>query len=142
LMTWFPSKRSVAIWGGPKFRYPFTLETFREDMHWQQIGSYCLVDAGTDILAFGQIYERHRRINLARLVVSPDRRREGLGRRLVMLLMEKGRETFSLKEFSLYVYRDNRAAKTCYLQMGFEQRHPPAGDDIPDDCIYMTRAIQ
>ncbi|MFQ5546762.1 MAG: GNAT family N-acetyltransferase [Woeseia sp.] len=141
LMTWFPSKRSVAIWGGPKFRYPFTPETFREDMHWRQIASYCLADAGTEVLAFGQIYERHGRINLARLVVSPDRRGEGLGKRLIMLLMEKGREIFSLGEFSLYVYADNRAAKACYLAMGFEERQYPDGDDIPANCIYMTRAI-
>ncbi|TDJ14337.1 MAG: GNAT family N-acetyltransferase, partial [Gammaproteobacteria bacterium] len=58
LISWFPTARSVRVWGGPKFRYPFTAETFFEDVHWQQIDSYRLVDPAGDMLAFGQIYER------------------------------------------------------------------------------------
>ena len=103
LMSWFPTSRSVAIWGGPNFRYPFTAETFFEDVCWQQIDSYRLVDPAGDILAFGQIYERHGHVNLARLVVSPKRRRQGIGKQLVALLMEKGRESLPLQEYSLYV---------------------------------------
>jgi len=54
LMSWFPTARSVCIWGDPKFRYPFTAETFFEDVRWQQIDSYQLVDLTGDMLALGR----------------------------------------------------------------------------------------
>ena len=28
LMTWFPDAAAVDIWGGPKFRFPFTRDSF------------------------------------------------------------------------------------------------------------------
>ena len=100
--------------------------------------SYILVGPQGGMRAFGQMYERHGRINLARLVVAPDQRRQGLGTRLVTLLMDRGRETFPLEEFSLYVYDDNHAAMACYSGAGFEEHASPVGDDVPDNCIYMT----
>ena len=141
LISWFPTARSVRLWGGPKFRYPFTAETFFEDVHWQQIDSYRLVDPAGDMLAFGQIYERLGRVNLARLVVSPNRRRQGIGKQLVALLMRIGRESFPLQEYSLYVCKDNYPAQACYAGMGFEERQMPVGDEMADTCIYMTRPV-
>lgn len=142
LMTWFPTKRSVDIWGGPKFRYPFTPETFREDVHCRDMDTYCLVDFSGEMLAFGQFYERHERINLARLVVAPDRRGRGIGKQLVSLLMERGRKNMTLKEYSLYVYTDNHAAKACYAALGFEQSEYPENDEMAKTCIYMTCPVQ
>jgi ribosomal protein S18 acetylase RimI-like enzyme len=141
-MSWFPTEQSVNVWGGLMFRYPFTPETFYEDVYWQKMDTYCLVDAAGEMLAFGQIYERHGRINLARLVVSPQRRGQGIGRQLILLLMEKGQEDFPLTEFSLYVYKDNYAAKKCYAGVGFEQQEYPEEDEMADTCIYMTRPVQ
>ena len=50
LMSWFPTARSVDIWGGPMFRYPYTPETFHEDVRWRQIDTYCLFDPAQDVL--------------------------------------------------------------------------------------------
>ncbi len=83
LMSWFPNGRSIDLWGGPGFRYPFTSESFTQDVHWREMNTYCLSDGSGEMLAFGQVFERHGRINLARLVVSPDRRRQGIGKQLV-----------------------------------------------------------
>ncbi len=141
LMLWFPTGRSVDIWGGPRFRYPFTPETFQEDVRWRDMDTYCLVDSSLEMLAFGQFYERHERINLARLVVSPDRRGQGVGTTLVRLLMEQGRKSIPGREYSLYVYRDNHAAKACYVGLGFEEDEYPEDDELADTCIYMTRPI-
>jgi len=138
LMSWFPTQRSVNVWGGPRFRYPYTEETFREDVRWTEMATYCLVDSPGEMLAFGQIYERHGRVNLARLVVSPDRRRQGIGKRLVSLLMDEGRSIFTLPEFSLYVYKDNFPALACYEGIGFEEHEYPEDDEMAESCIYMT----
>lgn len=141
LMSWFPTGQSVDIWGGPKFRYPYTPQTFDEDVCWRQIDSYCLVDPADEMLAFGQIYERHERINLARLVVAPQQRGRGIGKQLIALLMEKGRARFPLRAYSLYVYKDNHPARACYVGMGFREHRFPVDDEMAGTCIYMTRPV-
>lgn len=142
LMSWFPTERSVDTWGGPKFRYPFTPESFQEDVCWRELDSYCVVDVSGEMLAFGQVYERHGRINLARLVVAPDRRRQGIGKQLVGLLMEQGRKDNPRQEYSLYVYRDNYPAKACYADLGFDETEYPQDDEMAETCIHMTRPVQ
>ena len=119
LIAWLPDKRSVNVWGGPKFRHPFTRESFLEDCHWGEMDSLALLDSSGCLAAFGQVYERHGRINLARLIAHPERRGQGIGKRLVELLMHHGAAQLPQNEFSLYVYRDNLPAYHCYRSLGF-----------------------
>jgi len=83
VMTWFPHAESVLIWGGPKFRFPFTAETFREDCRVDRMDSYCLRNPAGELAAFGQSYERDGRGHLARLVSNPERRGTGAGKQLI-----------------------------------------------------------
>ena len=64
VMTWFPDAESVDIWGGPRFRYPFTAETFREDCRVDLMVSYVLRTADGRLAAFGQSYVREGRGHL------------------------------------------------------------------------------
>lgn len=65
LMTWLADEPSVRIWGGPLFRFPFTEETFLEDVHWGKMATYALVDPEGVLIAFGQWYEKTGRVHLA-----------------------------------------------------------------------------
>ena len=65
LMNWFDGETSVRIWGGPKFRYPFDRESFIEDSYWGNMATFCLRSPANMFSAFGQLYERDRRINKA-----------------------------------------------------------------------------
>lgn len=141
LIEWLPDEHSVNTWGGPKFRYPFTRETFVEDCRWGEIASLALRDAEGHLAGFGQVYERHGRINLARLIAHPERRGQGIGKRLVDLLMRHGAALLPAAEFSLYVYRDNLPAYYCYKSLGFEIDTYPDGDPLADVCHYMTRPV-
>lgn len=140
LMSWFPTAEDVNVWGGPRFRFPFTPETFIEDCHWPAMLTFVLRDA-TEMLAFGQLYERHQRINLARLVVNPNRRGEGLGRRLVEALLDEGTQHFDCREYSLFVYRDNTTALRCYEGCGFRVTDYPKDAGMADICFYLTRPV-
>ena len=141
IMRWVPDKRSVKTWGGPEFRFPYTRQTFVEDCHWGEMASLALRDADGKLAAFGQVYERHGRINLARLIAHPERRGEGIGKRLVELLMWHGAALLPLDQFSLYVYRDNLPAYHCYKSLGFDIDDYPQQDPLADACYYMTRPV-
>ena len=139
LMSWFHSAGDVDRWGGPRFRYPFTVRTFRRDCHWGRMPGFRLNSPAGEFAAFGQMYERYGRINLARLVVHPEMRGTGVGKRLLASLMEIGPTLFTADEFSLFSYRDNAAAVACYRSMGFVIRDYPEGAPMADRCYYLTR---
>lgn len=141
LMSWFGSAAEVDRWGGPRFRYPFTAKTFRRDCHWGRMPSFRLNSPAGEFAAFGQMYERYGRINLARLVVHPDLRGAGVGKRLVAALIEIGPTLYTAEEFSLFSYRHNTAALGCYRAMGFVVRDYPEGAPMADLCYYLTRAV-
>ncbi len=140
LMTWFRSAEEVNVWGGPKFRYPYTAETFRTDCHWPEMDSYFLCDANRALHAFGQFYDRNGYMNLARLVVAREHRGRGLGRELVTRLMQAAGEQSELESFSLFVYRDNTPALKLYQSLGFEIQEYPPDEMLADECFFLTRA--
>jgi ribosomal protein S18 acetylase RimI-like enzyme len=139
LMTWFPDARSVNIWGGPGFRYPFTAETFREDCRVDRMESYALRDDTGSMAAFGQSYERDGRGHLARLIAKPDQRRRGAGRRLIRMMIASLDERFGYDEYSLFVYQDNVPAYRCYRGLGFVVRDYPPDAPMADQCYFLTR---
>jgi ribosomal protein S18 acetylase RimI-like enzyme len=141
LMAWFGDQHDVVIWGGPTFRYPFTRETFFEDIYWQKMASYCMAERD-DFVGFGQLYERDGRIHLARLVVRPDVRGRGAGKRLIEMLMDVGATLFPGDEFSLFVLRDNIPAYECYKSLGFVVGDYPSDMPYADVCDYLTRPVQ
>ena len=142
LMTWFPDAHSIDIWGGPGFRFPFTRHSFAEDMHWGKMASFSLRDPAGNFAAFGQLYEKFGCINLARLVANPETRGQGVGKRLVGMLMTVGRPMFTCSGFSLFVYRDNTQALGCYESMGFSITDYP--DEMPhgDEFFYLRRPVE
>lgn len=139
LMDWFESRQDVVIWGGPEFRYPFTRASFFEDIRWRRILSYSLLEPAGEFIGFGQIYDRDRHVHLARLIVTPSRRGQGVGTRLIEMLMRVGREKLSHQRYSLFVFRDNTPAFECYRSLGFEISDYPKDMPHADVCYYLTR---
>ena len=140
LMRWFPDARSVDQWGGPRFRYPFTPESFRQDCRIDDISSYCLRDPDGALCAFGQYYDRDDRGHLARLITHPGMRRRGIGGRLIRMLIAAAEQESGHERCSLFVYRDNEAAYRCYLKLGFVVEEYPDDAPLKDRCYFLTRA--
>jgi ribosomal protein S18 acetylase RimI-like enzyme len=141
LMKWFPDADATRIWGGPDFRYPFNRISFAEDIHWGRMATFSLRSPSGELAAFGQLYERLKRINLARLAVNPTMRGQGIGKRLVEMLMTLGPQMYSCTEFSLFVYRDNVVAAKCYESLGFKMTTYPEKAILGEVCDYLTRPV-
>ncbi len=141
LMQWFEDAAAIKVWGGPRFGFPFSKSSFLRDCHWRKMPTFSLRNPDGQLAAFGQIYERLGRINLARLVVNPVMRGQGVGKRLVSGLLEAGREIYDSAEYSLFVYRDNAPALQCYRSMGFEIAEFPEKAPLQYECFYLTRSV-
>jgi ribosomal protein S18 acetylase RimI-like enzyme len=137
VMTWFPDKESVMLWGSPYTRWPIREETFLEDIYWDRIESRVCRGEQGELLAFGQFYAKLARCHLARLVVNPDFRRRGIGLSFIEQIMQHGGEALATNEFSLYVMTANKPAWHCYKALGFHMEPYPHGDPHLDNCVFM-----
>lgn len=136
LMAWLPDERACRQWGGPAFRYPFSEQTFLEDCRWQELPSYVLLDG--ELRAFGQFYQRLGRCHLGRLIVAPAHRGAGVGRTLVTELLRRGCADLRVSECSLFVLKDNAAARALYHKLGFELADYPGSPEWLELCDYMV----
>ena len=136
MLGWFTSKHQLQSWGGPQFRYPFSQQSFIEDIKLDALASYSLTDAQGNCVAFGQFYPRLGCCHLGRLIVSPQHRGQGLGYSWVNQLMTLGRQQLALSNCSLFVYKDNYQALHVYEKLGFQVADYPQPMPIAD-CLYM-----
>ena len=139
VMTWFPDAESVDLWGGPRFRYPFTAATFREDCRVDLMVSYVLRTADGRLAAFGQSYVREGRGHLARLVSHPSLRGQGTGKQLIRMIIAALDDEHGYDEYSLFVYRHNLAAYHCYRSLGFRVVDYPDDAPMADKCYFLVK---
>lgn len=142
LMRWFPDADSVDIWGGPKFRYPFSRQSFVQDSGMERMTSYSLRRSDGTMVAFGQRYVRDGRAHLARLIANPALRRQGYGRQLIEKMIAEVRRHGRHTEISLFVYRHNEPAYRCYAQLGFRVQPYPRDAALPEQCYFLTRPVE
>ena len=142
IMAWFPDAASADIWSGPDFRFPFSAETFREDLRLGTMASWALRGPAGDFAAFGQSYERTGRGHLARLVVNPAMRGRGVGKRLIQHIIGALEASQDYDEYSLFVYRHNEPAYRCYRSLGFSVVDYPEDAAMPDRCFFLTKKKQ
>ncbi|MDN4503821.1 GNAT family N-acetyltransferase [Alteromonadaceae bacterium BrNp21-10] len=139
MLGWFTNKQQSTTWGGPQFRYPFTEQSFIEDLKLDTLASHVIEDSEGRCLAFGQYYARVGRCHLGRLAVSPAHRGQGIGKQLIHLLTQQGKTQLGVSECSLFVYEDNRQAYQLYLRLGFREMDYPEAMPMAE-CLYMVLA--
>ena len=82
--------------------------------------SYCMTDGNIDPVGFGQLwYGEPGSVHMMRIIVSPSRRSQGMGRELCRQLMARAMENGGPRLVTLRVYRDNPVAVALYDSMGF-----------------------
>jgi len=138
MMSWFNSEEELRIWAGPSFRYPYDLVTFIEDLSLDTIKSFFMVSKESELLAFGQYYDRLNRCHLGRLVVAPKHRGKNIVAELMTGLIGHGTKILKLSESSLFVMTYNEVALNVYLTFGFKIVEYP--EKMPlDKCYYMVK---
>ncbi|MFC3194486.1 GNAT family N-acetyltransferase [Marinicella sediminis] len=137
VFKWFTDAGEVLKWGGPDLTFPLELDRFKKESKHHKSQSFVL-SSGSELLAFGQFYNRLERIHLGRLVVAPVFRGQRLGEHLIEALIDKGKVTLGLSDAALFVLSDNLPAMRLYRRLGFTEQ--PYPKPIPlANCIYMIR---
>lgn len=118
---WVRDADTCLRWAGPRLKYPFKPARL----------SHLLAEPGANsrvmsrgqaapALGFGQFWVRDPGVaHLARIILAPTARGQGLGSTLCELLMAEAAHVTGATAFTLRVYRDNDPALAIYERLGF-----------------------
>jgi len=124
LMQHFNSLQELTDWGGEGFRFPPRRLDFLQQLYKKDSQSFILSQPQGPV-AFGQICQRFDRHHLARLLVLPQWRGQGLSQLLLLTLLARGQQQDNKKDFSLFVFKHNLRALHCYQSFGFTPAPQP-----------------
>lgn len=155
MMSWFTSEQAMFDWAGPNFRIPCNTSTFLDDLRLDDFRSFSLVsnspksinnDNRSEFLAFGQYYLRLGKCHLARLIINPANRGEGVVKELITQLCKRGLQEFNVTECSLFVLTHNISAIKAYKKIGFIITQYPEScfgktseTSTLENCLYMVK---
>lgn len=139
LVSWLGDSAQLELWAGHRVSFPVDLVGLPHAIEWERADSWSVASGGT-VVAFGQIVPKRRnRLHLARLIASPERRGQGLGRLLAAHLLEAALSR-GPERISLNVAPDNVPAIRLYRSLGFSEAARP--DDEPEsESSYMEHAV-
>jgi ribosomal protein S18 acetylase RimI-like enzyme len=132
IASWIADAHACARWAGPQLPFPFAATELPALLAGGDAATnYSLVDAGAAFIGFGQLVNKAPDlVRLARIIVAPDRRGQGVGRILCQQLIAEAKRRPSVTALSLGVYRDNTAAITLYMSLGFVEAPPHSRPEI------------
>lgn len=135
---WIRSAELCRQWAGERVAFPIQNDRLPHEIEFEKAESWCLLEGGT-ILGFGQIVPKSAsRQHLARLVIEPESRGQGLGRVLAEHLLELALAK-SPSCVSLNVSANNPAAVALYRSLGFRPAERPEGE-LESTSEYMEHA--
>jgi ribosomal-protein-alanine N-acetyltransferase len=121
IASWIPDAEACRLWAGPLVPFPFLAQELAELLALDRSVSYCLEEGEGVPLGFGQYWPRHDgSAHLLRIIVSPERRGEGVGQALCRQLIDRAFAAGSTA-VTLNVYPENTSAVALYERVGFRR---------------------
>jgi ribosomal protein S18 acetylase RimI-like enzyme len=138
---WPASIEEVRLWAGSAGGWPVDASVFRRWHEDPDVKPYVLHDGEVPV-GYGELWidEAEREVELARIIVDPDDRGSGVGKRLVGMLLERAALS-SLPDAFVRVVPENGAAVACYRGAGFspvpEEEREEFNRGQPVDYVWM-----
>ena len=138
---WPASIEEVRLWAGSAGGWPVEVSVFRRWHADPDVKPYVLSDEER-LTGYGELWtdEAEQEVELARIIVSPANRGRGLGKRLVLLLLEQA-SLSGLPDAFVRVVPENDPALACYRGAGFstvpESEREEFNRGQPVDYVWM-----
>jgi ribosomal-protein-alanine N-acetyltransferase len=118
--AWVPDADHCLRWAGPRLKFPFKPARLPQLLAEPGASSFVMSRGPAPALGFGQFWVREPGVaHLARIILAPAARGQGLGTTLCELLMAEAARNTGAAAFTLRVYRDNDPALAIYERLGF-----------------------
>ena len=136
VISWITDADECLTWAGPMVSFPVFPEKLKAQIEYTPENSFCLVE-NEQVMAFGQLLGKsEHHYHLARLIVAPDTRGNGYGRKLCRYLIDKASH-LKCDLLTLNVYQNNTDALNLYLKIGFEPAEGEHGTPMPPGVVHM-----
>jgi ribosomal-protein-alanine N-acetyltransferase len=121
------------------FRTPWPSYAFEQELRGNRLAHYVVARASERVVGFAGVWLMVDEAHVTTFGVHPDWRRQGIGRQLLLNLVELSR-TIGARRMTLEVRASNDAAQSLYRSYGFEEvgRRPRYYSDDDEDAIVMS----
>ncbi|OYD07284.1 GNAT family N-acetyltransferase [Paludifilum halophilum] len=128
LIRWTETPECLMQWAGPGFSYPLTEAQLAEHLKGAEGENplrrcYKAIDSDTGAMVghieLDRIDRRQRSAVIARVLVDPERRGEGIGTAMLRAAVRTGFAEWGMHRLELRVFDFNHSAITCYEKIGF-----------------------
>ena len=138
---WATTMDEVRRWAGSDPGWPVDVSVFGRWHAEPDVRPYVLCD-GEEPVGYGEVWidEPEQEVELARILVNPECRGRGLGKRLVRRLLERA-SLAGLPDAFVRVVPENGPALACYRGAGFSPVSEPEREEFnrgqPLDYVWM-----
>lgn len=121
----FPLDKTELFYFFPSATYPLTLEQLETQLSVRHDSTVMLENSllqKNEIIGFANFYNVENR-NIAfigNVIIKPEKRGQGLGKKLVQTMIASGFKQLNLKEVHLSCYNQNTPALLFYMHLGFK----------------------
>ncbi len=121
LNSWVPNADALLLFAGTDFNFPLTKEQLDQHISHFPDREYYFGTENDEPVAFGEIIPQETGIpRLGRLIVKPEKRGLGFGKKFITALTNRCVARFNCPAVELYVIDTNQQAINCYLKLGFQ----------------------
>jgi ribosomal protein S18 acetylase RimI-like enzyme len=123
IVEWVHSAEELAVVAGPTLQWPLTVDQLMGPIGGVERYAAVLLDAGRPV-AFGTLRRYQDSVRLGWILVDPQRRGAGWGRRLMEQLIREAGRRHGPRRLTLGVYTHNLPALELYRSLGFSEQPP------------------
>ena len=125
---WFNDEKIFNYWSGGQYNFPLSAQQIidKSKIYEADENAFMMTALDTDGEVCGHFifrladYEKNS-IHIGHIVVSPNKRGQGLGKAMIEMALKYAIEIMGMKRITLGVYADNIPAKKCYESIGFKE---------------------